>query len=344
MPRIAETHHEGTDSRPSSRMTSARTSLAFSRSADRKNTPSQSRQLSSSATDSRLTSQKTPKKMVDQHGLRAGFGQVTPRAESVSSKSSPKIPRSRSVSVPAESSRSPSDNSLSQITCSFSDDMPEAPSIPPVPTSSSDSAQGLIGGSATPHIARAGVATIGVITDRTTSPCSAPMEYSPRTPLSDPRSVGHRVEIPTELDEALSFPVLDRRISQLVLQSPRPDVLGAPTAIRRVSKESNRAFLAAEARPPQLPDEEKRSLKPKATRRKGTGEQVHALPIRVHQDLEKRPDSSRTRLGLKASVVRNPDAVPWESDEKGEPRPETLDRAASPKTLLPRALSIFART
>lgn len=64
---------------------------------------------------------------------------------------------------------------------------------------------------------------------------------------------------------------------------------------------------------------------------------------KIQQDLEKRPDSSRARLGLRASIIRNADAAPWEVNDEKRHRSDSLTNSSSPKHLLSKSLGIFGK-
>ena len=128
-------------------------------------------------------------------------------------------------------------------------------------------------------------------------------------------------------------------------------MLGLPVVAKRKASPSTKAFLAGEARPLEIPDDDPEhsqsghpregpaaSIRSKLTRLHQNLEKrpdssrerlglrasmfvdtdsatVLSSVARVQQDLEKRPDSSRARLGLRASMVVNGDTLPWQSQE-----------------------------
>jgi hypothetical protein len=131
-------------------------------------------------------------------------------------------------------------------------------------------------------------------------------------------------------------------------------VLGPPASAKRKASPSTKAFLAGEARPLEIPDDNpghpqsghlREDLAASASPKRSSLAWLHQnlekrpdssrerlglrasmlvdtdSPLvlssvsRVQQDLEKRPDSSRARLGLRASMIVNGDTLPWRSEE-----------------------------
>ncbi|KAI9874755.1 MAG: hypothetical protein M1823_007617, partial [Watsoniomyces obsoletus] len=93
-------------------------------------------------------------------------------------------------------------------------------------------------------------------------------------------------------------------------------------------KQPGEAFLAGEAQPLELPDENEdpapnnRDLPLRQwgdLRSSFLGQKPPDLPSRsmdwVAQDLSKRPDSSRSRLGMKPTMLLRTDAAPWEGQQ-----------------------------
>ncbi|EXJ57760.1 uncharacterized protein A1O5_12318 [Cladophialophora psammophila CBS 110553] len=103
------------------------------------------------------------------------------------------------------------------------------------------------------------------------------------------------------------------------LVSSGPGVLSSPTVAKKKSgTKFNNAFLAGEAQELVLPDD--------------IGGHGSADPAvqnwesgrsRIQQDLEKRPDSSRDRLGLRASMLFSDDVTPWEVQDVNQPPPSS---------------------
>ncbi|KIW74507.1 hypothetical protein Z517_12447 [Fonsecaea pedrosoi CBS 271.37] len=93
----------------------------------------------------------------------------------------------------------------------------------------------------------------------------------------------------------------------VALSSSGSDLLSPLTAGKKKSgTKLNDAFLAGEARELVLPDD-------------ATGQSRDSSRSRIQQDLEKRPDSSRDRLGLRASMLFDDDTTPWGSKETTVP-------------------------
>ena len=135
------------------------------------------------------------------------------------------------------------------------------------------------------------------------------------------------------------------------LLSSGKNVLGPPAGAKRLFRHSTQAFLAGEARPLEIPDDHAQSghrptdpagstspvlsnlargqkeleRRPDSSRarlglRASMVVDKNAAPVlsslsRVQQDLERRPDSSRERLGLRASMLVDADTLPWQSQE-----------------------------
>ena len=343
MPRRANEQDERTDSRSGSRTTSARTSSTRSRSANRDSCDGHhSRQILGNTASSKHVNQRTSNKNGHQAGLRADSGEVDSLLGRVSGSYSPTKHQSKSVLARTQSPRSPARRSPPQITSFFPNDIPELPGVCQLPALSPDPAQRSTGEGVTQCIPRTEEPIAEDNMDHKILGNASPREHSPVTPLCAP-SVGHQVKSDVETDDSLSFPVLDRSLSQLVFHSSRLHGQDPPVATRKVSKEANTDLLAGEARPLQFSNGE-RSLTPGSILKMDTTEPALANSSRVRQDLEERPDSSRSRLGLKASMIKSSDAVPWEADKKTDPRSGVLNQALSPRDLRSRGLGIFGRT
>ncbi len=175
------------------------------------------------------------------------------------------------------------------------------------------------------------------------SPSLTPVEQSPITPFSEVVSTQQLSSSVADMDDS-SFPVPELKVNEVVLRSLGSDILGAPTVTRKVSQESLRAFLAGEAQPLRLSDEDQRSRTPKSILKGSNKWQVFGPGVRVQQDLENRPDSSRSRLGLKASMIKTDDSFPWDWDQERGQRSDNLKPVASPKNLRPRSLGLFGKS
>ena len=115
--------------------------------------------------------------------------------------------------------------------------------------------------------------------------------------------------------------------------------------LRQKGKAQRDAFLAGEARPFELPDEEagpgpaviesELDLPIRGSPKQNSKAGAPQLPAhaRVQQDLEKRPDSSRARLGLRASMLIRADQAPWDLQELD--KTSDNERSASPRLSMP---------
>jgi hypothetical protein len=131
-------------------------------------------------------------------------------------------------------------------------------------------------------------------------------------------------------------------------------MLGLPVVAKKKASPSTKGFLAGEARPLEIPDDDpehsqsghpREDLAASASPIRSNLARLHqnlekrpdssrerlglrasmlvdtdsaavlSSVARVQQDLEKRPDSSRARLGLRASMIVNGDTLPWQSQE-----------------------------
>jgi len=192
--------------------------------------------------------------------------------------------RPSSMSSPPPSVTSTSSKSLANVNVS-ADRIPPPPKVPAhlLGTSSNckDAYQARVS-SAPP---------VESLPDHTKSPALTPRECSPVTPVQQ----GHELASPI----TVQGPTLQR--NRVPPAASGSDVLPLPiTTKKKASAASNAAFLAGEAQEFRLPDDESirsyRSVPSDAVQR------VIAV--------EKRPDSSRERLGLRSSMVVKED-IPW---------------------------------
>lgn len=116
---------------------------------------------------------------------------------------------------------------------------------------------------------------------------------------------------------------------------PGPDILTATTIPNKKPPPiMTPGFLAGEAQELVLPSDKEGHLSADLPLRSwesgrmaaNTSSSTHS---RVQQDLEKRPDSSRARLGLRASMLLRDDGNPWERMEQDAP---ALPSPKSPRT------------
>lgn len=278
---------------------------------------------------------------LSQTSSRNGAHEVN-SAEGYFCSSSIERPRPKSISIHAQSL--PSGSSLPHITSFLPNDIPKSPVYPHIPglqSRTEASLQGSSDGDSTKEIPRWEYNY--AVPGQTLSPGSSPIENSPLTPLSNPLSLLHLREPVVKVDDSFPFPPVDVNAHELVLHSFNSDELDHPITTNVECKESSRAFLAGEARSLRLSEDNARSLRPKSILKKDTRGQVFAPSIHIQHDLEKRPDSSRARLGLMASIIKTPDATPWEWDDKKESRPVPSHRTSSHKNLLPKSLGIFGK-
>lgn len=171
-----------------------------------------------------------------------------------------------------------------------------------------------------------------MVPEHTSSPIGTPLDRSPATP--SPLAQIHASAEPS------IFPSW-KKTEEAIFVSSGTDVLGPPATanIKRGGKAPKQAFLAGEAHPFELPDDEPGPAVPESDlplrRSQKRNSKTPELPAhaRVQQDLEKRPDSSRARLGLRASMVVRADQAPWELQDFE--RSPDAERSASPRLSMP---------
>ena len=113
-------------------------------------------------------------------------------------------------------------------------------------------------------------------------------------------------------DDRIVTSLVQSRPEEVLLLSSGPNVLGPLATVKRKARPSTKAFLADEARPLEIPDDSTQDPQSGHRRERAARSASPALSnlARVQQDLEKRPDSSRARLGLRASMLVDADAAP----------------------------------
>lgn len=277
---------------------------------------------------------------------RGGSGGFESLAESVSSSNSIKHPRSKSMSIRTKSLRSPSGSSVPQITSFFPHEIPKPPGVPHiyrVHPISRDSGQVPVEEPGKRDVPQSVEPRVEPLSDHMSSSSVAPPEQSPITPLSELLSVQHLDSPIANIVDSISFPATKSELTEVNLRSPESDVLRPPAASRKISADSGRAFLAGEASPLQLPDEEWTSLTPNPMLKKNTRGEVFAPAVHIQQDLERRPDSSRARLGLRASMIRSADAAPWEWDKETDPQSDALDRGTPSRNRFSKSFGVFGK-
>ena len=169
-----------------------------------------------------------------------------------------------------------------------------------------------------------GIPSLEVVPLHSFSPTGSPTTASPTTPLH------------FELDPASRNTAHEKRLHAALLSSG-PHVLGPRPSARNLSQTNFKyAFLAGEAQELVLPDDSRvRPGSMPANHGHETGQSMEdSRGTRLQQDLEKRPDSSRDRLGLRASMLLTHDMTPWQVQEAKEPPPSspTVAQTPNPKT------------
>ena len=190
------------------------------------------------------------------------------------------------------------------------------------------------------------------LSDSMSSRSGASSEASLATPLSTCYPV-------RSVDQALSVgddPILASFVQpmhdKVVLLSSGKNVLGPPVGPHRKVKPSAQAFPAGEACPLEIPDDSMQDSQHRHGHkgRPSSGSPMLSRIARVQQDLERRPDSSRARLGLRASMLVDADTLPWQSQEDTShgsrvvhgTAPSTLTMPTSPK-LKSKGFAVFGR-
>jgi hypothetical protein len=242
----------------------------------------------------------------------------------------------KAASIGPQSLRTPSGSSLPQITAFFPNDIPDPPTVPKRYKSKRSthtvSTQRTTSTNWTryDHADALADLAIDMVPEHTSSPISTPLDRSPVTPssmLKSPSSSGPSI-----------LPVSSNRSEEAVFVSSGADVIGPPATatVKRKTKASRDAFLAGEARPFELPDDEPGpaviEYELRSPDRTSKAPELPAL-ARVQKDLEKRPDSSRARLGLRASMLVSHDQTPWnwqDLDKNLE-----VERGANPRRSMP---------
>jgi hypothetical protein len=242
----------------------------------------------------------------------------------------------KAASIRSQSLRTPSGSSLPHITAFFPNDILHPPAVPKRYKSKhrthTASTQRTTSTNWTryDHADALADLAIDVVPEHTSSPNGTPFDRSPVTPspmLQSPSSSRPSI-----------LPVSNNRSEEAVFVSSGANVLGPPATatIKRKTKASRDAFLAGEARPFELPDDEPGpaviEYELRSPDRTSTAPELPAL-ARGRKDLENRPDSSRARLGLRASMLVSPGQTPWnwqDLDKSSE-----VERGASPRLSMP---------
>lgn len=147
---------------------------------------------------------------------------------------------------------------------------------------------------------------------------------------------------------------------KVTLTSSGPGVLGPPVASHSTRKSVASGFCAREARELVVPDDEDNGETPKSDLPLRNMDAGGHSPARQpsadsrKQGLEKRPTSSRARLGLRATVVSKDDVKPWETQEtrkspsrSSKPASEKSESSSrglpSPRTKLSKSFGLFGK-
>jgi hypothetical protein len=175
------------------------------------------------------------------------------------------------------------------------------------------------------------------------SPVATPQETSPVTPCLG--------EVLQSSDRGANKHPRDR----VALVSSGPGVLGPPAVSKRVHHSSGVAFLAGEAQELSLSDDEEPPMSDLPLRDwEANGRQAETpsfASARRQHDLERRPDSSRERLGLRASMLFRDNDSPWQpQDKENSPiqSPKIVAVASpkstsSPRSKLPKSFAFFTK-
>ena len=262
----------------------------------------------------------------------------------------------------SQSLRYSSSTSLPNITTSVHYDIPAPPPVPAMYRSNPgtknrvhDLDKELKSSKTAPAVSENALAAppVEAIPEYTSSPIATPREGSPVTPSTQqtPENFSRVRESIVPIPGSVS------------LESSGPKILPLPLSSsnkKKLLKQPTDAFLAGEARPLELPDDDAES--PPVSRdlpfrrweklrgsRVGTQEPVPPIPAksarRLSQDLSQIPDSPRSRLGLKGSMVVSTDAMPWESRQNPpalSPRSANAREPTGSKQRLP-ALGAFRK-
>jgi hypothetical protein len=264
----------------------------------------------------------------------------------------------------SQSLRSPSGSSLPPITSFFPDQIPDPPALP-LKFKTATQAQAALPIRPKSEVIVESRPQVSAAADPPPPPPDASLD-----PISSPSATSSEASPTTPTSTYTSIPSFDsarpreedRIITSFVQPKPEgtlrlslgKNMLGPPAWVKRKASPSTKAFLAGEARPLEIPDDGPEhpqsghrredpatSASPKRvslirlhqnlekrpdSSRERLGlrasmlvdtDSALVLPrvARVQQDLEKRPDSSRARLGLRASMIVNEDTLPWQSEE-----------------------------
>ncbi|KIW22192.1 uncharacterized protein PV07_12103 [Cladophialophora immunda] len=150
-------------------------------------------------------------------------------------------------------------------------------------------------------------------------PTAKSFPLQPILPLGSSQAPFSASPSPPQSLSPLRQGVNDMTSLQAALSLSEPGLLRPPALVKKKSgAKFNNAFLAGEAEELVLPDDvgHRGNADP-------AGQTSESCRSRIQQDLEKRPDSSRERLGLRASMLFSDDKTPWELRETTSPSPSS---------------------
>lgn len=169
-------------------------------------------------------------------------------------------------------------------------------------------------------------------TESSTVSRSDSSQYTQATSAFDviPEHSSSPVRTPRELSPVTPGYALDQASPRSATVSAKPVV--RPTRIKPVAID---AFLAGEAKPLSLDDDSD-----------GDGSDLplrnyQQSILRVQSDVAQRPDSSRARLGLRASMLVANDSTPWDTQDLPPTQHSSLRSANRPR--LPKALAMLKK-
>ena len=283
----------------------------------------------------------------------------------------------RPHSARSHSLRSPSGSSLPPITSFFPDQIPDPPALPPNFKMDTQAQAALpirpkseVIAKTRPQVSTTAGPPSDALSDNISSPSATSSEASPTPPISTYTPNPTVDSVRHGEDDRIITPFLQPKPEEVFLGK---NVLGPPASAKRKASPSTKAFLAGEARPLEIPDDNpghpqsghlREDLAASASPKRSSLARLHqnlekrpdssrerlglrasmlvdtdsplvlSSVARVQQDLEKRPDSSRARLGLRASMIVNGDTLPWRRSEENTMDGHTSARdvtSSSPK-------------
>lgn len=227
-----------------------------------------------------------------------------------------KMPRPHSAR--SHSLRSPSGSSLPPITSFFPDQIPDPPALPLKSKTDTQVHAALparpkseVIAKSRPRVSTAAGPPPDALLDNISSP-GATSEASPATPISTYAPIRTVDSARHGEDDRIITSFWQPKPGEVLRLFSGKNVLGPPAVAKRKASPSTKAFLAGEARPLEIPDDDPEHSQ-SGHPREGLAASVSPIRsnlARLHQNLEKRPDSSRERLGLRASMLVDTDSAP----------------------------------